>query len=196
MTFGAFLSLAWQSVTAPREVAQLLLSLRLRGEALWTALALVVVLNTLVFALAARLTPTPDALAPLAVSPILFCFSLGVSVLGTIAGLTLVGRGMGGQAEFADMAILVTWAQALRFLVQVFITLLNPVSPALSGLVVMLAFGAGLWIMINFVDAAHGFGSLAKSAVVLVLAVVAMVVALSLLLQLLGVTQMDLVGYV
>lgn len=51
MSAAALLSLAWQTIVAPREVARLLISLRLSREVLLTGFALVVVLNALIVGL-------------------------------------------------------------------------------------------------------------------------------------------------
>ncbi|NNU97871.1 YIP1 family protein, partial [Anoxybacillus sp. EFIL] len=49
MTLAGFLRLAVNTVTAPRDVARLLMAMNLPSQALWLGFALVIVLNTLMF---------------------------------------------------------------------------------------------------------------------------------------------------
>lgn len=56
MTLVGFLRLAFNTVSAPRDVARLLLAMNLPSQALWLAFALVIVLNTLVFSVSLMLS--------------------------------------------------------------------------------------------------------------------------------------------
>ena len=59
-----------------------------------------------------------------------------------------------------------------------------------------MALVAGLWIVVNFLDVAHGLNSPLKAILVLVLATVGLMLALTLLLPLLGITPDRMAGYV
>lgn len=196
MTLNGLLSLAWQTVMAPREVAQLLLALRLRGEAVVLILAITVILNTLAFSLTALASGVPEALGPVASQPVFFAGALAASVLATIAGLLVAGRMVGGTARFNDLALLLGWMQVLRFLMQMAVAVLTVLSPPFGAAVVLFGMVAGTWILLNFVDVAHGLESLGKSAVVLILGVMAIILVLSLLAQVLGISETDLAAYV
>lgn len=187
MTLNGFLSLAAQTVTAPREVARLLLSLRLSSEALLTAFALVVVLNALVFSVTLLVVPSQGDLGLLG-DPVVFMAMQAATLGGVIAALYWVGSNLGGQATMGSIAILLIWLQALRVLVQSAFIFVLPLSDMLSGAIMLGASAIGVWIMLNFVDEAHGFSSLGKSAIVLILSLLAMAVGLSMLLALIGVT--------
>lgn len=195
MTPQGFLGLAAQSVTAPQEVARLLLSLRLSREALILAFALVVVLNALFFGLSLVATGTGAANFA-ALNPVIFGVTLAMSLGGTILALTWAGRGLGGTARAADMAVLVIWLQALRVLVQAAMLVLVPLSAGLAGVVAMLASAVGVWILVNFIETAHGLGSLFKALMVLLLGLIGLGLALGLLFSLLGVDLNGMAGYV
>lgn len=188
MTPAAFLSLAWQSVTAPREVARLLLSLGLGREALLLSAALVLVLNTAFVRASAILTPPDPSIAPFVEQPVLFFAGLAGTLVLAAFVLTWSGRAVGGTGRLEDIALTLIWLQALRALVQAAMLLLTPIAPALA---LLLSFGAslvGLWILINFLAEAHNFPSLGKAAFVLLLALAGMAVGLSFFLTLIGAT--------
>lgn len=186
MTADGFLKLAAQSVTAPRDVARLLLSIRLNPEALWTAFALAVVLNGLVFALSAQIMPQASGLPVFLSNPLAFMAMQGASLGATILALTWVGRAMGGTGTVERVAVLLIWLQALRVLVQASLLLILPLSEALGALVQFAASALGVWIVVHFIDEAHELNNLLKSALALVFGVLGMALALSLILSLMG----------
>lgn len=195
MTPQAFLSLAVQSLTAPREVARLLLSMQLGRDVLTTSFALVVVLNALIFSVADQfLSDTPGA--GLLGEPLVFLAMQGLTLLATIVFLTWVGGIMGGTARLEDMAVLLIWLQVLRVAVQAALVVILPLAPALGGLIMLLASAAGVWILINFIDEAHGLDNMFKAGLVLIFGIFGMAVALSIVLAFLGITPNGLTGYV
>ncbi|MFZ5963004.1 YIP1 family protein [Thalassococcus sp. BH17M4-6] len=192
MTLGGFLRLAWQTLVAPREVARLLLSLRLGHEALLLAFALVVVLNTMIFLATAQISPPSDALVPLLSNPVIFMLTLGGTLGVTAIALTWTGRSLGGVGRIEGVGLLLIWLQAVRMLVQLAVMVLMTIDPGLAGLVVVAASVLGVWILTNFLDEAHGFDSLFKAALVLLLGVTGMALGLSFFLTLIGATTMGL----
>lgn len=186
MTLQGFLSLAMQSVVAPRDVARLLMSIRMGREALLTAFALVITLNALMLAGSQVLMPTP--LPAFLSSPLVFGAIHGVMLGGLIGALTLMGWVFDGRGTFETVAVLLIWMQALRVILQAFMVLILPLSPGLGGLILTAASVIGLWMLLCFVDEAHELGNLWKSAAVLILGFVGLAFTLSLLLSLAGVT--------
>lgn len=195
MTPNGFIALAVQSVTDPREVARLLLALNLQRDVLGTALGLVVVLNALVFGVADQFLADEPGSGLLA-QPFAFVAIQGLTLLGTIVFLTWTGGILGGKARFEDMAILLIWLQTLRLLMQAILVVVLPLAPSIGGILILLASAAGVWILINFIDQAHGLGSLLKAGLVLILGIFGMAVALSMVLAVLGITPNGLTGYV
>ncbi|WP_439122443.1 YIP1 family protein [Marivita sp.] len=196
MTFAGFLRLAFNTVSAPRDVARLLLAMNLPSQALWLAFALVIVLNTLMFSASMMLVPGDDLFGPVLGSPTVFGAMLAVSVGALIVAVTLCGRPLGGRATYSQIGILVIWLQALRVLMQVVVALLGPISLFLSGIVISAASVLGIWIFVNFIDVAHEMGSLLRAGLILLLAVVGMMLGLSLIFSLLGVSTGGIPGYV
>ncbi|MBC7133816.1 MAG: YIP1 family protein [Roseovarius sp.] len=195
MNGSDFWALVRQSLFEPRSAASRLLAMRLPVEAGWLGLALMSVLNTLVYVLSILMSPPADPMAmgmvgPAFHMPALFAMVLFGALAITVVALTHVGRWLGGQGALGDVLVLLTWMQVLRLLVQVAVGVLALVAPALGALVVMVAGLWGLVILLVFVDAAHGFGSLFRAAGTVVGAVVALAVVLSVIFSLLGVPMM------
>lgn len=196
MSPAALLQLGWNSVVAPRDVARLLLSLRLSREALLLGFSLVVVLNALLFGITVLATPNTGAPASILNNPLVFMGLLGSALAMTIVALTWVGRAMGGVGRIEDIAVLLIWMQALRVLVQIAMLVLLPISMAFSTLLVFAASVAGVWMLVHFIDEAHGFGSLLRALLVLLFGVVGTALGLALFMSLIGATTIGLNGYV
>lgn len=186
MTAAALGQLAVDTIRAPREVAQRLIDLHLPKDALWTALALVVVLNAGLYSLSNMMAPPPDDLTVPVVAPVPFALFLAAGLVGTIYALWYVGRTLGGDGALGDVMVLLVWLQALRLVAQVALLVLVPLSPVLSSLLVLAAAVIGFWILLNFIDVAHGYGSLLKSLGALALSVLAMALGLTFLVTLFG----------
>ncbi|MCR9157118.1 MAG: YIP1 family protein [Rhodobacteraceae bacterium] len=196
MTLAGFLRLAVNTVSAPRDVARLLLAMNLPTQALWLAFALVIVLNTLMFSASLMLVPADDMFGPVLANPTVFGAMLAVSVAALIVAVTLCGRPLGGRAGYAQMAILVIWMQALRVLLQGLVAVVGPLSLFLSGILISAGSVLGIWIFVNFIDVAHETNSLLRAGLVLLLAVVGMMLGLSMIFSLLGVSTGGIPGYV
>ncbi|WP_370044637.1 MULTISPECIES: YIP1 family protein [Salipiger] len=186
MTPAGFVRLAWQTVTAPREVAQLLIAARLSHEAILTAMALVVALNALVMGIL-QVSMGAGAL-PFVMSPVLFGALLAAMLVVSVMVLTGVGRMLGGTARAEDLAVLLAWLQAVRILWQIVVAVAALLAPALASILAVLGFLAGIYIFLNFLDVAHGFGNLLRALAVLVIGGLVLVMAMSLLVSLMGIS--------
>jgi hypothetical protein len=196
MSTATLIALAAQSVNRPRQAARYLLSLDLPREALLLAFALVVIGNTIAFGLSLMSAPIGAVPMGVLISPVGFLLMQAVVLGASILALTLAGRPLGGGARLRDVALLVIWLQALRVAVQFLLVVLWLAVPQLAALVVFAAMALGIWISVNFIDIAHGFESVFKSLAVLIFGMVGMVLAMTLLLTLLGVTPNGMTGYV
>ncbi|MGJ8604690.1 MAG: YIP1 family protein [Marivita sp.] len=196
MTIDGFLRLALNTVTAPRDVARLLMAMNLPSQAVWLAFALVIVLNTMMFSVSLMVTPADELFGPILGSPVVFALMLALSVGALIVAVTLCGRPLGGVATLDQVAVLVIWLQALRVLMQAVVVVLGPISLFLSGVVISAASVLGIWIFLNFIDVAHEIGSLLRAGLILLLAVVGMMLGLSLIFSLLGISTGGIPGYV
>lgn len=172
------------SVRNPAEGARVLMGLNLPGRALWTALALVAVLNTILFTLSNILFPGPTPLPEVLTAPTVYLAVVFGGLALTVYSIFWVGRMLGGQGALADILVLIVWLQALRVAVQAVALVLMLVVPLLSGLLVLAAGLIGVWMMVHFVNEAHRLNSLGRAVGVLVASLLAIVVGLSVLLSL------------
>ena len=103
-------------------------------------------------------------MGPLPVAIMIFVMTL-VSALAS----SRIGHMFGGQGEFNALLIVMSWLQWMQFVFQMLSTLLSFISIALRGLISLVIFVLTLWIFVAMVDRAHGFESVLKSIVTIVL---------------------------
>ncbi|WP_101069135.1 Yip1 family protein [Roseovarius salinarum] len=188
---SAFLwDLTRQTLLAPAGAARRLIDMGLPVRTLWMALALMTVLNAIVYSASLQIAPpAPEAgaMMPAALtSPLLFAVFLGGALVITVIALHGVGRGLDGQGSLADILVLITWLQGLRLALQVVSGVLMMAAPGLGALLVVVASVWGLYILVAFINEAHRFGSLLKAAAVLLVTAIALVAGLSLFIAVLG----------
>ncbi|WP_435312230.1 YIP1 family protein [Primorskyibacter sedentarius] len=196
MNLQSLLQLGAQTVLDPRGVARFLIGQRLTREALLIAFALVVAMNTLLYAGMVAFVPQQAADGVIVLTPMVFMLMLGASVAFAILATTWIGRMMGGAATLEQVAILIIWLQGLRFVAQLALIGLGLILPGAGVLLVVAVALVGLWILINFLDEVEGFASLGKSALLLFLSALAAVVVLSLLMSIFGASTLGLTDYV
>jgi hypothetical protein len=112
---------------------------------------------------------------------------MAVGMVITLHLLTWVGGMMGGQGQLADVTVVLVWLQYLRLAAQAALLLLTLLVPALALMATLVVAFYSLWLLLNFLDVAHRLGSLGKSALVLVFAVVGVTMGLSFLMMLIGI---------
>ncbi|EAQ01081.1 hypothetical protein OB2597_03549 [Pseudooceanicola batsensis HTCC2597] len=186
MTAEEVRSLVIETVVSPGEAARKIVGFRLPTGVLWTALALIGVLNSLYYGLLlpgaaeAGLVPQTMAESPLLIAVIV------LSILAAMAYLLRIsGRMLGGAGDMADMLKITVWLQGLRLLAQVAISFISLISPAIGWLVAMVVGIWGLWILIVFIAAGHGFETL-KGLGTLVMTFIATILIMSVLSAALG----------
>lgn len=173
------------TITRPHEAARRVLALNLPREALWTAIFLVAVLNTILRSLIN--IAVPQEMFPGFNTPgVYFVFAAGSLVIAIIA-LFWAGRALGGRGEMTDIMAVIVWLQVLRLMVQVVSVLLLLSLPALAGVLMIAASLIGIWIMAHFVNEAHRLDSLGRAFGVLIAAFLAMVLGVSALLSVVGI---------
>lgn len=185
--------LVMETLRDPRGMAARLIALDLDMATIWTALALGAVLNSIIFSVNMMLFPTTFPVQGLFSNPILYAVAMAGGMVISMHLLTWVGGMMGGQGRLADVTVVLVWLQYLRLAAQALLLLLTILMPALALMATLVVAFYSLWLMLNFLDVAHRFESLGKSALVLVFAVVGIIIGLSFLIALIGtpVTEMS-----
>ena len=185
-----FKSLITETVTAPRSAAERVLALGLGKESLGLLVALVAVVNTILYSLSLSLFESSTGVQTGMNLPILYLMILtSVIVLGAVV-LRWVGQMFGGQASLGQLLSLIVWLQVMRAIAQAGLLVLTLILPGLANMVALVLGLFGLWIMVNFLDVAQGWNSLGKSFLVMVLAGGGFVFGLSLFMLLIGASPM------
>lgn len=196
MTLTDWRPLAVATITDPAGAARTLIGLRLTRDVLWTALLLVAVLNALLFALSNIILPPPPELGLLFHSPMLYLAVVAAGLSLSVVSLHVIGRMLGGTGALENIMVLVVWLQLLRVAMQAIALLLALLTPAISAMVVLAAAFYGIFIMLHFINQAHGFGSLLRSAGVLLASALAILLVLSFFLSFIGGSILETSAYV
>ncbi len=183
---AALVPLIQQSLKAPRDAAETVIGMQLGRDVLWTALALVAVINTFLILIIIEVS------GPTVPLPGYFNRPLALFIL--IAGLTVVyvhamywsGLAIGGQGNLMDVLALVVWFQILRALAQGLVILVSLLIPSLGALLSLAVAIWGFWIFLNFLATALHLNSPWHAIAVLVVAFVGLVLGLGILMAVLG----------
>lgn len=156
MTFDEVKSLAIETVTLPGTAAQKVLALPVPSQAVWLGLALVSILNGIYYALLLPgMARSGMAVPAVAGAPVLMTLFILTVFVTMIVLLAVSGRMLGGQGDVDRVSRIIVWLQLLRFGAQVAISLISLAIPIL-GWLASLALGVwGVWILLNFIAAAH-----------------------------------------
>jgi hypothetical protein len=193
LTFADLMGLARQSLGDPRGVMRQVLALPLSTVERWQALVLAVALSAIAGEVVAILLGVgPDAvegtpMAALFGSPLRLAAGQVVLFSAIAWALARMGRVMGGHGDLGDLLSATFLLQFLLLLLQLVQIVLVMALPPLAGIVGLVGFFLFFWWFANFVLEAHGFTSLLKSLLLVVVTLVTVAVGLSFILTLLGV---------
>jgi hypothetical protein len=193
---SGFAKLVVETVTAPHSVIEWLQSLQLSRSVLWHTMALIIVLNAVLFGITNLLFPPGEVLPAIFNSPLLFGVLTGTGFVFTVYAVFYIGRGFGGSATFDTVMVSLIWLQSLRLTVQVGLSVIMLVSPVFSALLAFGASLAGFWILVNFINNFQKFNNIFKALVVLIVAGLLVVIGLVCVLSLLGPENLGVTSYV
>jgi hypothetical protein len=187
MTADDVMPLVKTTVLNPPDAARMIMGLNLSREVLWTALALVAALNTLIIQ-ALLIGSGPSATIPSYFhAPFtLFVLMAGVMVI-YVHALFWAGLALKGQGRLDDLLAVIVWLQVLRIAAQLGVVLISLVVPALGVLAMIAVAIWGLWILLNFIATALNLPSPGHGLVALIIGLAGLVLSLSILLALIGV---------
>lgn len=192
MTLKDLAALAMDTLRDPRGTGERLIALNLGLPVLWTALALASVLSALLFSINMAIFPAAFPMPGLFFNPILYAVVLAGGMVISMHLLTWMGTMLGGRGSLAEVTVLLVWLQYLRLVAQAGLLLLTMIMPPLGMMATIVVAFYSLWLLLNFLDVAHRFGSLGKALVVLLMTAVGIVVGLSFLLALIGVPATEM----
>lgn len=179
----------WMSLIEPVDKAMEVLANRWDVATLWTAMALVAVLNVLLLAAMQLISPIPSALEGqgIALTPFSLTAMIAVFLVFFVFAIQYVGGLLGGQGSLPDTLALMVWFQAVSLTLELGQLVLALFSDYLAAIFGMISLGGLLWCILNFIKVLHGFESFAKSIGVFAMAMIGTGLTAGMLLVLLGI---------
>ncbi len=196
MNNAAFLPLVQTTLRSPRAAAEQIIGWNLSRDVLWTALALVAILNTFVIILLIQLAKPDMPLPGYFNTPLaLYVLLTGVLVI-YVHAIYWAGLAVGGQGTLADVLALVVWLQVLRAIAQVGVLVLTVLLPQIAILLSLAVAIWGLWILLNFITTALKLPTIGHAVTVIVIGAVGLVLGLGILLAVIGVAAQGVLSNV
>lgn len=183
-----WLALVGRTLVDPRGAAEALLALRFNRGILWSLLVLVSILSVLVFKASLAVLPAQVSPQLAQSSPFALTIVLGAGLTMMVFAFYLTGQMLGGKGRFPGALLLMIWWQVMAMAIQIVQTLGLVLMPLIGGLISILGLGYLLYCLAVFVDAMHGFGNLFKALMTIVIASFGLLLGMSVILTLIGVT--------
>lgn len=190
-TVGNILGLVGLTLRDPREGASTILSFAPHPTVIWQMLLLIVIVSIILGEIAAALilgSGRGVAETPLSLSPFSAVFVHGGALVLVVVAIHWVGRVLGGTGSFQESLLLMTWMQFIFVVLQVAQTIALLVIPIVAELIGIGALLMFFWLLTNFIAVVHGFRSLGMVFVGMILSAIGIVLGLSILLAVLGVS--------
>ena len=184
----SFSDLALLTVRDPKSAAEIVLDWNVPREALWTAIALISVVVTILSTLSNMIIPVPPPLNGIVGNPLLYCAIAAGGFIATVYAVYWTGRMLGGEGRIEEMMILLLWLQALRAVAQVAVLIALILAPVLASFLVLFIGVATLWVFVHFINAGLRLNSMMRAIAVLFLGAVALMAVLTFLLSMIGVS--------
>ncbi len=185
------LGMAAQTLRTPRESAETLLAMGIPRAALAPALALVIVLTIIFGHVNEFLVPTSSDVE-LLFDPMTLGLLQFASLMITAIAVFWIGRAFGGTGRFDEALLLLIWLQYILLCLQVVQTVLLVISTAMASLVAVVSVVLFLFLLTHFVAALHGFRSLGKVFLMIVVSAIGLAFGFSILLAIIGFNIVDM----
>lgn len=180
------------SLSAPRDEARWVMSAGLPRAARWQALLLIVVISVILAQISMFVAPLQGdvIMAPLMMNPVMAAIVQMSLLVLMVFAIYWIGRALGGLGGFGNTILVVAWIQFVMACLQVVQTASMVLIPPLAGLISVAGFVLFFWLLTNFIAELHGFQSLGRVFVMIILAMFGFAFGLSLILTLIGISAM------
>ena len=190
MTRDDLVALALLTIRAPQEAAHQILSVYYSRDVLWSALALVGAVNSIIFSVTTQITGPVPTMPAFFNNPLAFFLIYTGMMVMMVHAFYWTGRAMGGVGDLGELLALTVWLQALRAVAQLGLLVLLLLSPALAFLYSIVIGLLGVWILLSFVSVALRLNSLGGAFAVLVVGTLGLALGLVVLGSMIGLTAM------
>ncbi len=190
-TFQNLMSLVGHTLRDPKEGASTILNFALPRAIIWQLLAVVVLISVVLgHATQALFSSGSSEFAnpPFALSPFSAVVVHGALLVVTVYSAFWIGKIFGGNGSFEEALLLITWMQFIFVVLQVAQTVSLLFFPVVASLIGLIGFCLFFWLLTNFIAVLHGFKSLGLVLAGIIGSVIGIVVVLSIMLPLLGIT--------
>jgi hypothetical protein len=178
------------TIRAPQEAAQAVLTLNLPRNVLWLSLALVITLSTLLASAVLLMVPMPEARAGVPM-PVVMGIVQAVFLVLVSLSIAVIGARFGGKGDFDGALALMVWLQAVFLVVQSFqIAAIAIGLSVLADIVSLASIPLFFWLMAQFVTVLHGFSSVWKTFWSIIMFLIAFAFLLSLVVTSFGLVPM------
>lgn len=180
--------LALMTLKNPEAASATVLSWNMPKEAIWTAIALVSVIVTILSTLSNMIFPVPPPLDGIVSNPFMYFVIAAGGFIATVYSVYWAGRLFGAQGQVEDLMVLLLWLQALRAAAQVFVLFLLVMAPVAASFFVLFVAVATIWVFVHFINAGLKLNSILRAVGVLLVGALGMVIVMTVLLSFLGVS--------
>lgn len=190
ITFQSWMRAVWISLIDPAEIAAKVLNMRFRRDVMWTAMALITVVNVLLLELFQFLTPANTLMHEQVMSLSPFSYTAIIGSFLALLAVTLVqaGRILGGTGTLDGALMLIIWFQAISLTLEAIQVVLLFINIHIASMFSMISLGGIIWVIVNFINVLHGFANVGKSVFVILMAMIATGFGMLFVMALLGVS--------
>jgi hypothetical protein len=182
LSFQSLLVMVRLAVTNPRASLREVLSIGIPARIGWMALLLMAVLSALLSHVSFALMPmdAQSVMSDAMSSPIRTAMLQWVAMFLSVHLIYRIGQARGGQGTLTDTVVAVAWLQFILLVLQVVQILVQILLPGMGNLISLVSLGLFFWLLTNFIAELHGFVSLGRvlMAVILMMVAVAFVLAM------------------
>lgn len=173
----------------PGRAGRALIALNLSRAVLWQALTLVTVIGALIAAVSPVMLPEPGPVAapePVVLTPFASAAVLGAMLVMLVFAVYYTGAALGGTGSFGATLTLVVWLEVVAMAFRLVQAVSVVLSPVLGTIAWLAGFVMLFWTLINFIKVLHGFGTLGRAVLTLMIGVTGIIVGMTLMLSLIG----------
>jgi len=173
-SLNSLILLVRETLIAPRQGARAVMNLGLPSSVGWLALLLMAVASALLTHLTLALLPVAEVqmLGSAVSSPIRTALMQWGVMLLSVRAIHHIGRWRGGVGQLRDAVLLVAWLQFILLCLQVLQMATQVLLPPLSEMLGLLGLALFFWLLTNFIAELHGFHSLMKIFVAVVICLI------------------------
>lgn len=184
ISLSHLLSLARFTLQSPREGARMVMSANVPTSARWAALALMAIGSAVLAHLSFGLMPAEmrDQMGAAMRNPFGTAIFQAFLMVASVFVAHWVGQRFGGKGSFDDALILMVWLQFILLILQALQIVVQIAIPPLADLVGIASIAIFMWLISNFVAELHGFQSVGRTFLGVILTLFAISLLLAFLL--------------